>query len=150
SLAEYQAGYNTYTGPLRSMLRAMGRVKDLSEAGAPVSPACLQKSEKQRFRKLSQTGHDDASAQSAFHTWQQDQTKMSNDIKAYSAGQMQLQAAVENWQACQDKLEQRRIAAERANKTKELDEIREAAQTLAEITRFSMEAWTMAGEIDEA
>src|SRR5215813_13930362 len=80
NLAEYQAGYNTYTGPLRSMLRAMGRVKDLSEAGAPVSPAGLQKSEKQRFRKLSQTGHDDASAQTAFHSWQQAQTKMSNDI----------------------------------------------------------------------
>ena len=40
-LKRYEEGYNAYAQPLRSTLRSMGRLKDVSLTGAPLTPAEL-------------------------------------------------------------------------------------------------------------
>jgi len=54
-ISQYETGYNTYAAPLRSTLRAMGRVKDISLTGAPLTPEELMKSPElaKRFARLS-------------------------------------------------------------------------------------------------
>ncbi|HEX4455642.1 MAG TPA: hypothetical protein VH143_32500 [Kofleriaceae bacterium] len=151
-LAEYEAGYNIYAQPLRSSVRAMGRVKDVSNAGAPMTPAELQANPKMkaRFRQLSLTEHADSGAQTAYAAWSQEMTNFRLDIKSYQAGQMQLAAATSNWDRIQAVLKQQRKESERAGKQSELNEIDEAAETLARIVEVSAEALTAAGEISEA
>jgi hypothetical protein len=151
-LAEYQAGYNAYTQPLRSSVRAMGRVKDISNTGAPMTPAELQANPKmkERFRTLSLTEKSDSGSQTAYAAWSTDMTNMRLDIKGYQAGQMQLAAATSNWDRIRALLDQQRKESERAGKQSELNEINEAAETLAKIVEVSAEALTCAGEVSEA
>lgn len=151
-LAEYQAGYNAYAAPLRSTVRAMGRVKDTSLAGAPLTPEALRAnpSLSKRFRKLSTSAHEDAGPQTAFDAWSSAQTRMTVDTSAFGAGQTMLKASLENWHSVQALLKQRKAEATRGSKQAELHEIDEAAATLAKIVEFSAEAWAAVGEVAEA
>lgn len=151
-LAEYQAGYNAYAAPLRSTVRGMGRVKDLSLTGAPKTPDELRANPAlaKRFRKLSLANHDDAGAQTAFDAWSSAQTRMAVDTSAFGAGQAMLKSSLENWHSVQALLKHRQAEAERGSKQAELTEVNEAAATLAKIVEVSAEAWAAVGEVTEA
>jgi hypothetical protein len=151
-LAEYQAGYNMYAAPLRSTVRAMGRVKDMSLTGAPRTPAELLANPAlaKRFRRLSLTAHQDAAPHVAANAWAANQARLSVDVAAFAAGQMMLKSSIENWHSIQALLKQRKVEAARGAKEAELHEIEEAAATCAKIVEFSMEAWNAAGEINKA
>jgi len=151
-LAEYQIGYNAYAAPLRSTVRAMGRVKDLSLTGAPKTPDELRANPAlaKRFRKLGLANHEDAGPQVAFNGWSTAQTKMAIDMSAFGAGQAMLKASLENWHSVQALLSHRKAEAQRGSKQAELTEINEAAATLAKIVEVSTEAWAAVGEVTEA
>jgi hypothetical protein len=149
-ISEYEAGYNTYAAPLRSMLRAMGRVKDVSLTGAPMTRDDLLKRPDlvARFRKLNPAAGDVQQDQ-AFDTWSTQQTKMKLDIQRYGAGQHQLTGIIANYRRVQLRLAEHRKERERAEKLNEVHEIEETAETLARIVEVSIEAWGAAGEVDE-
>lgn len=150
-LIEYQAAYNMYMSPLRSTVRAMGRVKDLTEAGAPVSPKQLDSGTKSRFRDLKNDSSVGANvASNAFATWESSQTALQTSIESYGAGQMVLHGAVQQWQAILNKLQAREVAAKRADASADLKEINEVTETLTEIVKTSIEAWSAASEVGES
>ena len=156
NLLAFELGFNQYAQPLRSTLRSMGRVKDLSVAGASLTPGELQQSAAgKQMHTLNPTqagraGKDDATAQMAFASWSQSQTNMKTKIDGFSAGQIQLQAAFHGYTAGQKILQQKRTELQRDAKQSELNKINETAETLAKITEVSIEAWNAYGEISEA
>jgi hypothetical protein len=149
-IGEYEAAYNTYAVPLRSTLRAMGRVKDVSLTGAPLTPAELMKRPDlaARFRKLNPTSGDVQQDQ-AFNDWSNNQKKMTGDIQRFGGGQHQMAAVLANYRSVQKKLAQRRVEAERSAKQAEIREIEETAETLSRIVEFTSEALAASGEIEE-
>jgi hypothetical protein len=149
-ISEYEAAYNTYAAPLRSTLRAMGRVKDVSLTGAPMTrEELLSRPElAARFRRLS-ADKGDVQQDQAFDTWSTQQTKMKLDIQRYGAGQHELAGIIANYRRVQVRLKEKRTEQERSDKLKEVKEIDEAAETLAKIVDVSVEAWGAVGEIDE-
>lgn len=151
SIGQYQAAYNSYSIPLRSTLRAMGRLKDVSMTGAPLTPAELKKNPKlaARFENLSLTNQADAGKQRAYHDWTAAQTKTQIDVQHFGASQFELASVVSDYRRVQLLIDQRRAETKRAGKMNELGEINEAAETLARIVEVSVEAWNTAGLIEE-
>jgi hypothetical protein len=152
-IGEYEAGYNAYATPLRSTLKAMGRVKDVSLTGAPMSPAeLMSRPELARSFRAPTLGHEttEENAQdAAFDDWSTAQTKMQIDIQRFGGGQYEMAAVIADYRRVQQRLQQRRAELVRDQKTAELREIEEAAETLARIVEVSVEAWNCVGEIDE-
>lgn len=146
---EYEAAYNAYAMPLRSALRAMGRVKDVSMTGAPMTPAELMQRPElaARFRKLS-LSQGDVQQDLAFDAWSTEQTRMDLHIHLIGAGQHELAAAVADLRRVQMVLEQRRAKATKGAKTAEVEEIDAAAKTLADIISVSLEGWHAVAEIE--
>lgn len=150
-LTQYEVGYNQYAVPLRSTYRAMGRLKDVSLTGAPMTPAELMQRPElaARFRKLSLT-HGDVAADQAFDSWSTQQTKMNLDVQRFGAGQVEMAGAIADFRAAQALLARRRSEAQRSAKTAELREIEETAETLTRIVEVSVESWSAMGTIEEA
>lgn len=150
-IGQYETAYNSYAMPLRSTLRAMGRLKDVSMTGAPLTPAELQQNPKlaARFNDLSLTKQGDAGAQNSYQDWATRQTKMQIDVQKFGAAQHELASVVADYRRVQKLIEQRRVEAERGKKAGELGEINEAAETLSRIVEVSVEAWGAAGMIEE-
>lgn len=151
SIGQYEAAYNSYAIPLRSTLRSMGRLKDVSMTGAPLTPAELKQNPKlaARFGNLSLTKQADAGKQRAYHDWAEAQTKTQIDVQRFGASQYELASVVSDYRRVQKLIAQRQAEATRAGKMSELGVINEAAQTLARIVEVSVEAWNTAGLIEE-
>lgn len=149
AIAEYEAGYNMYSVPLRSTLRALGRVKDVSMTGAPMTPAELKKRPdlNKRFQKLS-LSHGNIDADRSYADWARQQTNMKIDIEVFGAGQHELAAAISDYRSAQKLLEQKRTEAKKAARTQELHDIDETAETLSRIVEVSLEGWNAIAEID--
>ncbi|MGN6108653.1 MAG: hypothetical protein ACTHU0_26340 [Kofleriaceae bacterium] len=146
---EYEAAYNAYAMPLRSALRAMGRVKDVSMTGAPMTPAELMQRPElaARFRRLS-LSQGDAQQDLAFDAWSTEQTRMDLHIHRIGGGQHELAAAVADFRRVQMLLEQRRAEATKGAKSAEIKEIDETAETLARVITVSLEGWHALAEIE--
>ncbi|MEO8842279.1 MAG: hypothetical protein ABI704_11955 [Kofleriaceae bacterium] len=153
-LQKYEEGYNAYAQPLRSTLRAMGRLKDVSLTGAPLTPAELMK----RPELAARFGHLGAQASTvdvssvqkdqAFDAWSDQANKMKLHVQMFGAGQHELAGVIANYRRVQLRLKQHSVERERASKTKEKREIDNAAETLAKIVDVSSEALSGMGEVE--
>jgi hypothetical protein len=150
-VAEYEAAYNQYAEPLRSTYRAMGRLKDLSLTAAPLTVAEMEKSPKLagHFQNISLDGQKDALAQSTLKSWSQTQSNMITNIQRFGGGQHVLAGAVAKYSRVQTALEKKRVKVQRDGKAAEIAEIDEHVKTIHEIVNVSIEAWNVAGELDE-
>jgi hypothetical protein len=156
AIGQYEAAYNSYSIPLRSTLRSMGRLRDVSLTGAPMTPAEMMRNPKlaARFKNLSLAGQSDANAtqmfqERAYQDWAQSQTKTSIDVQRFGSSQHELASVLTDYRRVQKLIAQRKAEAKQAGKHGELDEINEAAETLARIVEVSVEAWSTAGLIEE-
>lgn len=148
---QYEAGYNAYSIPLRSALRSMGRVKDVSLTGAPmtVNEFRSRPDLKSKFRKLKLDNPRDRQGRSAMENWSQAQTSLKLHVKQFGATQHQLAAALATYRAMQKVLERHRVEARKQSKEGELAKIEECAKTLATIVETTYEGWKAVGEIQE-
>lgn len=146
-VGEYQAAYNTYAAPLRKTLRAEGRVKDLSMANAPLTPADLEKNPKlfAHYQNLDLKGPQD----SEMSAWSKTQSQMVTNVQRYGAGQHLLAGAVAAYDAVQRGLQAKRKEFEKQAKQAEIDKVDQAVHTIHKIMDVTAEAWTFSGELDE-
>ena len=149
-LQRYEEGYNAYAQPLRSTLRSMGRLKDVSLTGAPLTPEELMKRPElaARFGHLA-TQPATVQQDQTFDTWSASQNKMKIDMARFGAGQHQLAGVIANYRRVQLRLKQHGVERERASKVAEKHEIDKAAETLAKIVDVSAQALTGMGEVGE-
>jgi len=149
-LQRYEEGYNAYAQPLRSTLRSMGRLKDVSLTGAPLTPAELMKRPELAAR-FGHLGTQSSSVQQdqTFDTWSADQNKMKIDVQSFGAGQHQLAGVIAKYRGVQLRLKQHGVERERASKSAEKHEIDEAAETLVRIVDVSAEALAGMAEVGE-
>jgi hypothetical protein len=147
-LQRYEEGYNAYAQPLRSTLRSMGRLKDVSLTGAPLTPDELMKRPElaARFGPLAAQPATVQQDQT-FDTWSASQNKMKIDMARFGAGQQQLAGVIANYRRVQLRLEQHGVERQRASKVAEKHEIDKAAETLAKIVDVSGKALTGMGEV---
>jgi hypothetical protein len=145
-MGSYQASYNLYTAPLRTSVRALGRVKDVQMTGAPLVPAELE----QNAALSKKVKRGNAAAQNIYDDWSDSQSSMVSEAKNYSAGIALVRAAIDGYTAARMKLDRRAKEAELAGKSAQKAEIDRAAETLAEITKMAAVAWSGAAEIDAA
>lgn len=146
----YERAYNMYSIPYGMTLKALGRTKDLSTAGAAMTPADLQKKQPklaQRFAGLT-NGREPQSAGPAFNDWSRVQKQLSTNVSVTNAAQVHLQAAIYGFKEAQAMIEQRKLAARKAADTAELNEINETAETLARVVDVSVAAVASAAEIE--
>lgn len=132
-IGQYEDGYNTYAQPYRMALGAMGRVKDVSLTGAPMTPAELKQRPDlmARFQRLTHDGNWMRDV--AYNQWSDHQTTLQLDIERLTASQHLLAGHVAAYRAVQAKLQQRQVQAELAADTARVAQIRETANTLANI-----------------
>jgi hypothetical protein len=149
-LAHYQTAYNTYTSPLRSTLRAMGRARDVSLTGAPLTPAQMSPKLAKRFKKLSLEDKHDDGAQHEMGSWADAQTRMQVHAKGLYTGQTLLRGASQGFHRVQAMIEQRRLEARREGMVGQIAKIEHTAEVAARIVEVSTEAVLGAAEIDEA
>jgi hypothetical protein len=153
-LGPYQTAYNTYTSPLRSTMRAMGRMKDLSLTGAPFKPSQMSPALTKRFRKLKlfegNGENKDGAAQTAMDVWSTAQTSLQIGAEGMYGQQLELRAAMANFHGVQAMLTQRKKEAERDGLFGEVLKIEHTAEIAARIVEVGAEAVMGAAEIDEA
>ena len=150
-VTEYEAAYNQYAQPLRKTYRAMGRVKDVSQTGAPLTPAELKKNPglAKKFENITLDKKEDAESQGHLGTWADHQTKMRTNIVRYGSGQHLMAGALAAYSAAQKALEIRKKASVRDSKNAEINEIEANAKRIHEMANVALEAWNVAGELDE-
>jgi hypothetical protein len=151
AVTEYQGAYNQYAQPLRKTYRAMGRLKDVSMTGAPLTPAELQKDPKlaSKFSGLAAHSQKNFAGHEALTNWAQAQTRMQTNILAFGSGQHLLGGAMAAYSAVKTQLEIRKTEAVKASKEEEIRKIDEDVKTIHEIMDVTVEAWSAAGELDE-
>ncbi|MEP6864168.1 MAG: hypothetical protein ABJE66_26315 [Deltaproteobacteria bacterium] len=150
ALDRYVDAYSIYAVPLRSMLGSMGRLKDVSQTGAPMTPEELMKRPDLAARFANLTSQSSTSVQeSAAAHWSYTQQKLRVDTENFTAVQTNVAAAVANYRRVQARLEGRRVKAQRDADQKQLHEIEEAAETLARIVDVTVEAAGSVGEFGE-
>jgi len=157
SLVQHEASYNMYTAPLAATLRAMGRLKDLQAAGAPLEPAMLDKDKATAAHFHKPVPHDGrkrhgtqdtGDALNAMGDWSSAQTELQVATLDYYAGQQQLRAAIQHFEKARMMLERRKTGAElEGTKAKKAD-IDRHASTLANIIRVSSCALTAVSTLD--
>lgn len=147
----YEDGYNTYAQPLRSTLRAMGRVKDVSLTGAPMTPEELKQRPDllARFERLSGDGANWAQ-EMAYNNWTDHQTKLQLQIERLGASQHELAACIANYRRVQAKLKQRKLQAQRAADSAKIAKIEETAAMLAQIVEVCAIAASSIGSMGTA
>ncbi len=149
-VARFEAGYNAYTSPMRHTLYSMGRVKDLQDAGAPLTPAELKADKKlaKKFTPLNDTknkrrgrGSSDGSALNAFNQWSETQSELNTNFDSFLNSQRMLEVAVQTWNRARQMMQRRAARAEKSGKTAEKKKIEAAADTLVKIVSTSTKAW---------
>jgi hypothetical protein len=150
-IGEYEAGYNTYALPLQATLRALGRIKDVSMTGAPLTPAELKQKPKlaARFRRLNSLDHG-LMQEMAYNQWSTSQTNFHISIKRFGASQHEMMAVATDFRRVQQLIQQRQAEAKKAQRTAELKQLEQVAKTLANITEFSLMAWSAIGRLEVA
>lgn len=150
SLDRYVDGYSVYAVPLRSTLRSMGRLKDVSQTGAPLTPEELMKRPDLAARFSGLTSENSTSAQeSAAAHWSYTQQKLRVDTEGFTAAQTNMAAAIGNYRRVQAKLERKRVEARLNADQTQVREIEDAAETLARIVDMTVEVATSVGEFQE-
>jgi hypothetical protein len=143
-LGKLQTEYDTYTPSLRATLKAMGRLKDLDNAGAKIDPAALKSDPKLAARFGGRAG--DHSKE--FHTWSALATDQGDTVKDMQVGFEHLKAALFGFRAAQNLLEQRQKRGqleEAKSKKKEIDETMETLVSIIETCRKAYD-WSEALE----
>lgn len=150
ALGRYQNEYNAYVPPLRSTMRAMGRLEDVIMTGAPLTPDKMSPKLAKRFKKLSLSAQEDTSAGQAMDTWSTAQTTMLRNANDLAAKQTLLRGAVHGFYEIKALIARRQAEAKRDGKIGELAGIEHSAEVCARIVEVGAEAVTGAAEIDEA
>ncbi len=150
ALDRYVDGYSIYAVPLHSTLGSMGRLKDVSLTGAPMTPAELMQRPEfaSRFTKLT-SENATADQEIAAGAWSKSQQELAVEAADFSAAQVAVAAAVELYRSVQYSLQRKRVEAQRAEDHKQVRELEETADTLAKIVDVTMEAATSFGEFGE-
>lgn len=142
----YEAGYRAYMVPYRETLRAEGRVKDLSTAGAPLSPEeFMQRDPKVAAQYQAQLKGD---KKTAFHDLGTAESTMVTSIQTFGGLQHTMISAIASYNRISDKLAQKRVQARKDAATARIQEIDQLAQTLADITAVTMSAASWMGEVE--
>ena len=131
-IVNYENDYNQYLFPIKATLRAMGRLSDLGNAGAPMTPDKAAKPE-----KLSVTDKKDGDAINAFNDWSAEQTELTMAVLMHGASDMKLLAAVTGYQAAQQKMLRMRKEAEKQGDMAKKAEIDATVDTLMQIIEVS-------------
>jgi len=148
----YEQAYNMYSVPYGMTMKALGRTKDLSTAGAPLTPTEFKKKQPKlaaRFAGLT-NGREAGSGVASFDNWSHVQKEMGTNVGVTNSAQLRLQAAVAGFKEAHAMIEQRKLAARKAADTTELAEINETAETLARIVDVSVAAVATAAEVESA
>lgn len=145
-VGQYEGAYNAYAMPLRSTLRALGRIKDVSLTGGPTTPEELKQRPEllARFRKLSAT-HGDVSEENAYHDWSTAQTSLEHSVEWFQVSQHEFPEVIANYRRAQQLLEQRKLQKLRDSKAAEAKAIEEVAHTIGRIIEVVAVAWSVAG-----
>lgn len=144
-VGQYEGAYNAYAIPLRSTLRAMGRLKDVSLTGAPMTPEELKQRPDllARFRKLN-AYQGDVPQEKAYHDWSAAQTKLDHSIEWFRIGQNEFPEAIANYRRAQQLLRQRQLEHTKASKMTQAHAIEEVAETIGRIIDTVSLAWSAA------
>lgn len=124
----YEQAYNMYSIPYGMTMKALGRTKDLSTAGAPLTPADFKKKQPKlaaRFAGL--TTGEGGSGKASFDQWSRVQKEMRTNVGVTNAAQIKLQSAIYGFEEAHAMIQQRQLAAKKAKDMTELEEINETA-----------------------
>jgi hypothetical protein len=135
TLVRLELDYNDYVPLLHSTLRAMGRLKDLANAGAKLDPAAVAADRKlaAHFGRLDAERGADSDPRRDFDIWSGHATEEPIAIASMGAGFHQLRAAIKGFRAAEDMLKRRRKQAMLANAESQKREIDEKVETLEKI-----------------
>lgn len=132
-LGAFRTQYEIYKIPVHHTQRALGRVNDLVDAGAPRTPAEIDAQTAKKFKKLSTTDQKDATKQNSANQWIEQQEEMESDFASYMNARESLQGAVLKFRSAQEILRRRALEAKKAGKESEKAKIDKAADTLVQI-----------------
>lgn len=132
-LGAFRTQYEIYKIPVHHTQRALGRVNDLVDAGAPRTPAEIDAQTAKRFKKLSTTEQKDATKQNSANQWIEQQEEMESDFASYMGAREDLQAVILRMRAANEILRRRGLEAKKAGKESEKGKIDQAADTLVKI-----------------
>jgi Domain of unknown function (DUF4157) len=110
TLVQLEIDYNDYVPLLRSTLRAMGRLKDLDNAGAKLDPGTLAADPRlaKGFKPLNAERPADNEKIGDFDTWSAHATEERIAIASMGAGFHQLKAAISGFRAAEGMLKRRK------------------------------------------
>ncbi|HEY0250200.1 MAG TPA: hypothetical protein VGC41_01695, partial [Kofleriaceae bacterium] len=149
-IKRFQAGYNAYLIPYGETLRAEGRVKDLSMAGAPLAPADFQKKNPSVAQRLQATDSRQGNQEVAFNAWSSQEKTTVTEIRQFGALQHSMSSALKSYDRIQDRLKEKATKAKQDSAKAEIAKIEESAATLARITKVTYEGLGMMSEIEVA
>ena len=151
-LSEFREQYEIYKIPVHHSQRALGRVNDLRDAGAPRTPSEIDPKTASHFRELSTTNdtkqNDDGKQQLAANAWSVQQSDMEADFNAYMHTREQVKGITDQFRAAQEILRRRRLQAEKAGKESEKEKIDQMAQTCTRIVSTAVMATNLLSTIE--
>lgn len=142
---QYETKYNLYTVPLRNMVVAVGRVKDLILVGAPNTPSEISPGIAAKFRNIGRKKVSDADEQSAFTDWRAQNAQLEAGIGQQMAGRADLTAALDRISAVHIAMDRKAYEAKLAGKMAQAAAMEQTAGTLVKIGTF---AWKIYRDLD--
>jgi hypothetical protein len=139
-LSAFREQYEIYKLPVHHSQRALGRVNDLRDGGAPRTPAEIDPKTAGKFRELSTVDAADAGAQNSANQWIEQQAEMEADFNAYMTAREAVQGVTDQFRATMEILHRRRLQAEKAGKQGEKDKIDQMAKTCTQIVQTAIMA----------
>ena len=139
-LSAFREQYEIYKIPVHQSQRALGRVNDLRDAGAPRTPAEIDAKTAGKFRELSTTGSADGGAQTSADQWIEQQAEMEADFNAYMTAREAVQGVTDQFRATLEILNRRGLEAKKAGLQGEKDKIDQMAKTCTQIVQTAIMA----------
>jgi hypothetical protein len=154
TLIQLQLDYNDYVPLLHATLRAMGRLKDLDNAGAKLDPAAVMADPKlaAHFKPLDATHGKDKDRVNDligdFDTWSGHATEEQIAVASMGAGFDQLKAAISGFRAAEGMLRRRQKEAKLAGDESKKAAIDEKVETLVKIVETCFKAVEYAESVE--
>jgi hypothetical protein len=150
TLMQLQLDYNDYVPLLHSTLRAMGRLKDLDNAGAKLDPEALRSDPAlaAKFKPLEATKQKDNDRIGDFDSWSGHATEESIAVASMGAGFQQLKAAISGFRAAESMLKRRQKEAKLAGAEDKKAAIDQKIDTLVKIVDTCFKAVEIAGNVE--
>ena len=146
----FKEQFDIYRSPFQQSMMSLGRVNDLNQSGAPRTPKDISPDTMKFFKPIDNVSNktdDKLKSQSANQMIEQ-QDELHSNFDSYMAAKHALTGTMAEWRSVKALLNQRSLAAKKADDEEAKSKIDEAADTLVEITKFSAEALTVATSLE--